>query len=445
MVNNLNGSKTWQSQIPANAPNGTDYLIVNNFSTGAQIVFAPYSVPGPSLAATEIAFYQGNSTFLIRTSGLGFHALSPISFSAVTGYNSSPRVTWTTGPQCNATEYGNFTSCVIHVTAGGWGQGGWRDVSMTITASDNQAQHLTTFFNVTVGNKPTGVAVNPLTGFFYVTNYNDGTVAVVSNATFAVVARISVGSCPSGIAFDAARGEMFVANSCAGTLSVINTTTNTVIGTVEVGTSPGGVAYDQAKNVVLVTNYGSNTVSVINDLNNQIVATVHVGVHPSGVTYQHSGKAVAYVANKGSNNVSEISMTTYSVLRSIQVGNAPSAIAYAFGAGEIAVTNSGSSTVSVINDTSQGIVATISVGAQSNGVAYDGVDHLWLVTSQSSNSLYVANATTNQVTTVLGTGTSPVGVAYSSGSIVVTNSGSSSITIVKWTYQATTTIWVGVP
>jgi YVTN family beta-propeller protein len=145
-----------------------------------------------------------------------------------------------------------------------------------------------------------------------------------------------------------------------------------------------------------------------------------------------------------SDAVSLISLISNSIVQSIPVGSMPSAIAYDSGMGEVAVANSGDGTLDVINDTAQIVVATLPVGPQTNGVAYDEIDHLWLVTSEAGNSVSAINDSTNQVYTILGTGTAPIGVVYSSGTIVVANFGSSSISVIKWTYKATATIWLAI-
>jgi DNA-binding beta-propeller fold protein YncE len=118
-----------------------------------------------------------------------------------------------------------------------------------------------------LGGKVDGIAVNPTTGFVYVSNYNLGMVNVFSESTGKDIANITVQS-PAGIAMDPVNDMVFVASnttSSAGSdsLFVISGTTNTVLGIVPVGFGPANVALDTAANTVLVSNTSEGTISVI--------------------------------------------------------------------------------------------------------------------------------------------------------------------------------------
>ncbi len=67
-----------------------------------------------------------------------------------------------------------------------------------------------------------------------------------------VVATVSVESSPFGLVYDSAKGEVFVSNFDDGTVSVISDTTNEVVATLDVGHYPSSVAYDPAKGEVFV-------------------------------------------------------------------------------------------------------------------------------------------------------------------------------------------------
>ena len=51
---------------------------------------------------------------------------------------------------------------------------------------------------IPVGSESDAVAVSPLTGDVYITNFNDGTVSVISGQTNTVTAAIPVGTSPDG-------------------------------------------------------------------------------------------------------------------------------------------------------------------------------------------------------------------------------------------------------
>ena len=81
-----------------------------------------------------------------------------------------------------------------------------------------------------------------------------------TQAGASTVPTISVGSRPSGVAVDPATGTVYVANSSGNTVSVIDASTNTVTATISVGQGPSGVAVDPATGTVYVTNSTSTTV-----------------------------------------------------------------------------------------------------------------------------------------------------------------------------------------
>jgi DNA-binding beta-propeller fold protein YncE len=120
-----------------------------------------------------------------------------------------------------------------------------------------------------LGGKIDGIAVNPTTGFVYVSNYNLDMVNVFSESTGKDIANITVQS-PAGIAVDPVNDMVFVASNTTNSagndsLFVITGTTNTVLGVVTVGFGPANVALDTAANAVLVSNTSDGTISVIEE------------------------------------------------------------------------------------------------------------------------------------------------------------------------------------
>src|ERR1019366_8618110 len=92
-----------------------------------------------------------------------------------------------------------------------------------------------------VGSSPSGVAVSPVTGRIYVTNYDDGTVSVINGRTGTVTSTIGVGVDPEAVAVSPQTGNIYVADGPEGTVSVINGRTDTVTSTISVG-APEAVA-----------------------------------------------------------------------------------------------------------------------------------------------------------------------------------------------------------
>lgn len=125
--------------------------------------------------------------------------------------------------------------------------------------------------NVTVGQWPYGIVVNPVTTKAYVTNSGDGTVSVIdygynsNNTLFAkVIATVDVQSSPMGIAVDPYKNHIFVANSGAGNISVINGLDNRVINNVSAGIFPQFLLFNKNTSELYITESANNTISVMN-------------------------------------------------------------------------------------------------------------------------------------------------------------------------------------
>ncbi|WP_072465053.1 YncE family protein, partial [Mycobacterium tuberculosis] len=108
-----------------------------------------------------------------------------------------------------------------------------------------------------------GVAVSPVTGLVFVTNFDSNTVSVIDPNTNTVTGSIPVGTGAYGVAVNPG-GNIYVTNQFSNTVSVIDPATNTVTGSpIPVGLDPTGVAVNPVTGVVYVTNSLDDTVSVI--------------------------------------------------------------------------------------------------------------------------------------------------------------------------------------
>jgi YVTN family beta-propeller protein len=157
---------------------------------------------------------------------------------------------------------------------------------------------------LTVGARPRGIAVDPNTGFAYVTNEGGNSVSVISDADV-VVATIPVGATPEGVAVDSGSRRVFVANYAGASVNVIDEDSNAVVATLTVGDIPYSIAVDEKKKKAYVTNHGSGTVSIIDS--KLAIQTVAVQGGPQAVaTDPESAKHKVYVANTDSRTVSVI-------------------------------------------------------------------------------------------------------------------------------------------
>lgn len=109
------------------------------------------------------------------------------------------------------------------------------------------------------------VATDPRTGTVYASNGGadgPGFVYVINGGTGALTTTVPVSS-----AFDLAVNRLtdfvYVANYDPNTVAVINGRTNSVVANVPVGSHPRSMAVNQQTNTVYVTNTGARSVSVI--------------------------------------------------------------------------------------------------------------------------------------------------------------------------------------
>ena len=93
---------------------------------------------------------------------------------------------------------------------------------------DQQVQKLS---NISVGNSPVGIAVNPSSNWIYVANINSGTVSVMDGITNKVTDTITVGKAPYGVAVNPVTNKVYVTNIQSNSISVIDGKTNKVTGT----------------------------------------------------------------------------------------------------------------------------------------------------------------------------------------------------------------------
>lgn len=283
------------------------------------------------------------------------------------------------------------------------------------------------------------LAVDPAHQSVYVVDGGSDQVTVIDTTTGTVKATIPVGDTPQRIAVDPVLGRAYVTNygldgfagqGVAGSsVSVIDTSTDTVVDTIPGLSNPRGLAVDPTTHLVYVVNYWSQVMSVIDPT--QSPATIAqtgylesrpwaVDVDPTthrayatalfgGSLSTVSGTATldtlygfggptqvtvdpdtkrAYVANSGNISVVDISNDAAVITGSLAAGAQPSDVAIDPGTGLFYVTNEGDNTVSVIDKTSNAILATVSVGNRPTAVEVDAVTHRAYVVN-SDNTLSV--------------------------------------------------------
>ena len=117
--------------------------------------------------------------------------------------------------------------------------------------------------NVTVGEIPFAVAVNPTTNKAYVLTYAENMMAVIDGASGTVTKTVTLPTHPSAIAVNPKTSQIYIANQSTASVLVLDGETNTIATTVKAGTIPYAMAVDAAVNQVYVANIGSGNATVI--------------------------------------------------------------------------------------------------------------------------------------------------------------------------------------
>lgn len=276
---------------------------------------------------------------------------------------------------------------------------------LVVDNSATQSRPLRVTATIKVGNKASGIALNPTAHSAYVTNQGSNSVSVIDTSTNAVIATIPVGIGPAAVAIDPALHAADIANYGDTTVTVIDTTSNTVNGTNIVGKSPAGVAIDPATHTSYIANYSSDTVSIVD----AAPGGVSAGPGPIGVAIDTVGHRV-YVADNSDRTVTVLDTVTHGVTGTIRVGDNPVGVAADPAGHTIYVTNATSNTLSVIDTNRATVIDTIPVGTDPRAVAVDPAAHTAYVTNWGSNTVSVIDTATRTVTDNVKVGEAPLAV-----------------------------------
>jgi YVTN family beta-propeller protein len=215
------------------------------------------------------------------------------------------------------------------------------------------------------GSAPGPQAISPDGTLVYISNYNDGTVTVISNGT--LLSPISVGGNPTAVIFSPDGSQAYVANDglpkgSSYSVSVIDTATNTVSSVIDkdVPFPFGGMAFSpDGTKLYLTASNGHPLVVVIDTTTNQVddIIVLRVdrkvpgqpAITPDG-DYLYVPIGVDKIKT-GNNQVLMVDTATSKVAGQIQVGTQPIAAAIAPDGTYAYVANYLDGTVSVIDIT----------------------------------------------------------------------------------------------
>jgi YVTN family beta-propeller protein len=270
---------------------------------------------------------------------------------------------------------------------------------------------------IPVGDRPIGVAVNPLGTKVYIANTNSKSVSVIDTSSNIVTATIPVGDWPLGVAVSPDNARVYVANMLSSSVSVIDAHTNIVITTIPVGGIPEGLAITPDGRRVYVPNGTGHYTSVIDTSTNTVIATTPGGEYALGVAINPPG-TVVYIANRFDHNVFVIDATTNSLIATIPVVKYPIGIVvnpmgtrvYVVGGalGEYYNGVVGDPQISVIDTATNTVITNIPLsGGGSAGVSITPDGKLLYVARPEDNNVSVIDTAANTVILTISVGNNP--------------------------------------
>ena len=142
------------------------------------------------------------------------------------------------------------------------------------------------------------------TNNFQKSNGDPATVKVIEPINNTIIATINVGINPNYIAIDPLSGNAYVTNFTSNSVSVINTTTNSVIATIPFPNPPmSAIVVDKSVYVCTYVNDPNGTVEVIEIPTNSIVSTIPIGRDAVSISAVDD---YVFVVNRASREISVI-------------------------------------------------------------------------------------------------------------------------------------------
>jgi len=300
----------------------------------------------------------------------------------------------------------------------------------TVTVIDGATNETT---QLSVGVYPYAVAVNPVTNKVYAAGGGIN-VAVIDGYTNEMT---TVAAGGQSVAVNPVTNKIYVPN-WGGNVTVIDGVTNETA-TVSAGHQPWAVAVNPVTNKVYVANRGGN-VTVIDGVTNE-TATVSAGTWPWSVAVNPVTNKV-YVANANSNNVTVIDGATNETT-TVSVGGWPEAVAVNPVTNKVYVANYDSGNVTVIDGVTNS-TTTIMGNGKTATVAVNPVTNKVYIASNTTSIATVIDGATNTTSSV-STGTGPRSVAVNpvSNKIFMANSGSNNVTVIDGATNTTSTVSAG--
>ncbi|MBO9606152.1 MAG: S-layer homology domain-containing protein [Paenibacillaceae bacterium] len=291
---------------------------------------------------------------------------------------------------------------------------------------------------VTVGNGPSGTAVNPVTNQIYIVNEQGSSITVIDGATNKKTF-VATASHPTAIAVNAVTNTIFVTHPDDDKVSIIDGV-GLVAKTIDVGDDPVDIAVNAVTNKIYVANMAGDAVTVI-DGADHTTETVVAGDEPYRISVNAMTNKV-YVVNKASHNVTVIDGADNST-STVTVESLPSAVAVNPITNKIYVANQGGDSVTVI-DGADHSTERVTVGVSPTHVAVNPVTNQIYVANQNGDSVTVINGADNAKETVAaGDGPQFLTVNPATNKIYVANFLSNNVTVIDGASNTTVTMAAG--
>ena len=241
-------------------------------------------------------------------------------------------------------------------------------------------------------SEPYNLAVDPVDGRLFVTNYNSSDVSVLSLQNDSLLAVVPVGTQPTATVYDAANDQVFVLSQGTDAVTAIGGSSARVVATAPVGGQAGSFGYpallalDPASQQLFVANVANATISVVSAVNDTVLTTIPTDVDPVALAFDPANGEV-YVAEESyyltpkCSFVAAINGSSDTVVAQIPVGEFPDALAVDPVTDTVYVANLGANNVSVVNGTTDTVTATVPVGVLPDAITY----------VSASNQVFVVN------------------------------------------------------
>jgi DNA-binding beta-propeller fold protein YncE len=140
----------------------------------------------------------------------------------------------------------------------------------------------------------------------FVTNQQDGTLAIISVARLAKLKDIKTGASPVGVSFSSAGRAAYVVHDGDGSVVAVSSDGQVIISRIAIKPGASLLRFDPSSRYGFVVNRKESVVQIFDAATNRLLHTVPVGKMPDQITFT---KTFAYVRSLGEEQVSMINLT----------------------------------------------------------------------------------------------------------------------------------------